>query len=277
MSVLTSTTLPTVGAPNRDQKMPFLLQVTTMTWRSLVIVSRNPAEVLPGILISVFFLFVQSASLGSGSNFIPGLAGKSYLGFVLPLSIISSALSGAGIAGFSIVRDIERGYFSKLLLTPISRAALLLGPILAGALVLGLQATTVLLVGLLLGLQPATGLLGILALLGVSVLVGTAFAGFTVAIALRTGSAGATQGASFIFFPLTFLTASYVPLSLLTGWLKTAATYNPVTYILDAGRSLMLDGWNGELLLRAVVTCLIMGAVTFSFALASLRARTKRS
>jgi ABC-2 type transport system permease protein len=248
-----------------------------MTWRSLVTVARNPAEVIPGIAISVFFLFVQSASLGSGSSFIPGLAGKSYLGFVLPLSIISSALSGAGIAGFAVVRDIERGYFSKLLLTPISRSALLLGPIIAGALVLGLQATTVLLVGVLLGLQPATGLLGVLALLGISILVGTAFAGFTVAIALRTGSAGATQGASFIFFPLTFLTASYVPLTLLTGWLKTAATYNPITYILDAGRSLMLDGWDSQLLLRAVVTCVIMGLVTFSFALASLRARTRRS
>ncbi|MBX3064674.1 MAG: ABC transporter permease [Anaerolineae bacterium] len=276
MSAITTNLNAAPAASYQNERMPFLLQVTTMTWRSLLVVSRKPAEVIPGIMISIFFLFVYQASLGNAASFLPGLAGKSYLAFILPVSIVSSALSGAGLAGFAIVRDIERGYFDKLLLTPISRVALLLGPVFAGALVLGLQAAIVLLVGVLLGLSSATGIAGILVVLGMSILLGTAFAGFTIGIALRTGSAGATQGASFLFFPLTFLTATFVPVNLLSGWIRVAADYNPITYVLGAMRGVLLDGWNADVLVKGVIACAIMGVVTFAFALTSLQARVKQ-
>src|SRR5690242_9190972 len=86
------------GLPD-EVRMPFVLQVTTLTWRYLVTVFRTPAAVIPGLLISVFFLLVYNSTLGGASNFLPGLAGKSYLGFILPLSVVSAALSGAGVAG----------------------------------------------------------------------------------------------------------------------------------------------------------------------------------
>lgn len=256
--------------------MPFWLQVTTMAWRSIVVTVRQPAAVLPSLIISVFFLVVYEASLGDASNFLPGLSGNNYLGFILPLSIVSASLSSSGAAGQSIVRDIENGYFDKLMLTPISRAALLLGPMIAGAVVLVLQTTLVTGVGLLMGLEPATGILGIVAMLGYALLLGVAFAGFTVGIALRSGSAAATQGASFLFFPLTFLTATFVPISLLSGWIQVAATYNPITYVLDAMRSLLLSGWNTDLLLQGVLSCVALGAITYAYALLSLRVRTSR-
>lgn len=97
-----------------------------MMWRTLITNLRVPAVVLPSLVISVFFLFVYEASLSGAANFF--LAGQSYLGFILPLSVVSAALSGAGVAGQSIVRDIENGYFDKLMLTPVSRVALVLGP-----------------------------------------------------------------------------------------------------------------------------------------------------
>ena len=253
-----------------------MLQITTMAWRSLVTTFRTPAAIIPGIIISVFFLFVYTGSLGNASNFLPGLAGKSYLAFILPVSIVSSALSGAGVAGQAIVRDIENGYFDKLLLTPISRGALLLGPMIAGAVTLGLQTVIVLAVGLLLGLQSATGVGGMLVVIALALILGVGFSGFTVAIALWTGSAAATQGGSFLFFPLTFLTATFVPVSLLSGWIKTAAVYNPITYILEAMRSVLLDGWQGEVLLRGVTSAAVLGIVLFIFALFSLRSRTAR-
>ncbi|MDL1883073.1 ABC transporter [Anaerolineae bacterium CFX8] len=277
MSVISNpTTLVGIRRAERPVSMPFFLQVTTMTWRSLVTIFRTPAAVVPGLLISAFFLFVYEASLGNASNFLPGLAGKSYLAFILPVSVISSALSGAALAGEAIVRDIENGYFNKLLLTPINRGALLLGPMIAGALVLGLQTAIVVVVGLLMGLRPETGVAGIAAVMGLAVLLGVAFSGFTVSIALRTGSGAATQGASFLFFPLTFLTATFVPLSLLTGWIKTAATYNPITYILEAMRSVLLTGWEADVLARGLLAILAMAALTFTFAILSLRARTRR-
>ncbi len=272
-SKITDTPIDSIA---RKGRMPLALQITTMAWRSLVTTFRIPAAIIPGIIISVFFLFVYTGSLGNASNFLPGLAGKSYLAFILPVSIVSSALSGAGVAGQAIVRDIENGYFDKLLLTPISRPALLLGPMIAGAVTLGLQTVIVLAVGLLLGLQSATGFAGLLVVVGIALLLGVGFSGFTVSIALRSGSAAATQGGSFLFFPLTFLTATFVPVALLSGWIKTAAIYNPITYVLEAMRSVLLEGWQPEVLARGIASAAVLGLVLFIFALLSLRSRTAR-
>ncbi len=261
--------------PKRET-MPFLGQVWSMAWRSLVTNFRTPAVIIPPLIISVFFLLVYQASLGRASNFIPGLIGQSYLGFILPLSVISAALSGAGVAGQSIVRDIENGYFDKLLLTPISRSALLLGPMIAGAVILLLQTAAVTVVGIFMGLDPVTGFTGILLMLGYALLIGIGFGGFTVGVALRSGNAAATQGASFLFFPASFLTATFVPVEQLSGWIRTAAEYNPITYVLEATRALLNTGWDAEIMLRGLSSCLVLVVVLFAFALWSLRARTQR-
>ncbi len=257
-------------------QMPFVLQVSAMTIRSLRIAFRVPAQIIPGLIISVFFLFVYTGTLGDASNFLPGLSGESYLGFILPLAVLSAALSGSGLAGDGIVRDIENGYFDKLILTPASRSALLLGHMIAGAMLLVMQCCIVVGVAFLMGFRPETGILGVLALIGFALLLGTAFAGFTVGVALITGSSGATQGATFLFFPLSFLTATFVPVNLLSGWIRTAAEYNPITYVLDATRTILNTGWDGEIVLRGLSSVALMGVVLFAFALYGLRVRTKR-
>lgn len=254
-----------------------LYQLLLVVRRNLVSISRTPEALLPPLAISLFFLVIYNSTLGTAAGFIPDLGGNSYLGFILPLSIVSSSLSGAGIAAQNLVRDIENGYFDKLLLTPISRASLLLGPILAGALILGLQAAIVLGVGVLLGLNPSTGLPGLFVVIALAVLLGTGFAGFTVSAALGSGSAAATQGASFIFFPLTFLAPTFVPLELLSGWLKTAATFNPITYVLEGMRDLINTGWNGDTLWKGVLACLILACAMYMLAAFALRVRTRRT
>jgi ABC-2 type transport system permease protein len=273
----TQTTLaPHSLSHKRSARAGLLQQIWLITWRNLVTISRTPAALLPPLAISIFFLVIYESTLGGASGFIPGLSGNSYLGFILPLSIVSSSLSGAGIAAQNMVRDIESGYFDKLLLTPISRAALLLGPILAGALILGLQASIVVTVALIMGLESATGLAGLLVVIGLAILLGTGFAGFTVSAALGSGSAAATQGASFIFFPLTFLTASFVPLDLLSGWLKTAAQFNPITYVLEAMRALLNSGWDNTALWHGILACLILATLMYILAIRALHVRTSR-
>lgn len=268
---------PAVVKPQNIQNeraMPFIAQVAMLAKRTLITNFRDPAAVIPPLLISIFFLLVNSSTLsGAASFFLPG---QSYLGFIVPLTIISSSLSGASIAGQSIVRDIERGYFDKLMLTPVSRAAIVLGPMIAGALLLTLQTALILGLALLMGLQPNTGIVGLVSTLLFATFIGVSFAGFTVGMALFTGSAAATGGASFIFFPLTFLTATYVPFDLLTGWIKTAAEFNPITYPLEAMRALLNTGWDTDLMIKGVGSCILMGVVLFSFAIFGLRTRTKR-
>lgn len=280
MSVITGDTGTQISVKplpvDHSQRMPFILQVIMLTWRTLVINFRVPAAVLPPIIISAFFLLVYEASLGGAANFLPGLSGKSYLGFILPLSVVSAALSGAGVAGQSIVRDIENGYFDKLSLTPVSRGALIFSPIVAGAIILCIQTLVVVTVAVLMGLEPVTGLPGLIALIGFALLLGIGFAGFSVGVALYSGNAAATQSSSFLFFPLTFLTATFVPIELLDGWIRTAAEWNPITYILDAMRSLMLDGWVTDTLLIGIAASVILGVIFFVFAFFGMRRRTAK-
>lgn len=262
------------ASDNPTTTMPFLPQLFMLTRRTLVTNFRQPAAIIPSLLISVFFLLVNSSTLSGAAQFF--LAGQSYLGFIVPLTIISSALSGASIAGQSIVRDIERGYFDKLMLTPVNRAALVLGPMVAGAIILMIQTMLILGLALLMGLQPNTGVVGLVATLLFATFIGVSFAGFTVGIALFTGSAAATGGASFLFFPLSFLTATYVPFELLTGWIKTAALYNPITYPLEAMRALINTGWDNDLMLRGFGSSVLMGVALFAFAMIALRQRVQR-
>lgn len=263
-----------VSVGTRKARLP--LQIALITWRNLVTITRTPEALLPPLGISIFFLIIYQSTLGEAAGFIPSLGSNTYLGFILPLSIVSSSLGGSGIAAQNLVRDIESGYFDKLLLTPVSRTALLLGAIVAGALILGVQASIVVGVGLVLGLSSATGLAGLLVVILIAVLLGIGFAGFTVSAALGSGSAAATQGASFVFFPLTFLAPTFVPLELLSGWLETAARFNPITYVLEAMRLLINSGWDGAALLQGVVACLILAVITYALAVTALRARTRR-
>lgn len=102
------------------------------------------------------------------------------------------------------------------------------------------------------------------------------FSGLMVGVALLTGNAAATAGASFLFFPLTFLTATFVPVERLQGWIRVAARVNPITYPLEAMRAILNSGWDSALILRALASSLLMFALLFAFALYSLRTRARR-
>jgi ABC-2 type transport system permease protein len=262
---------------NSQRRSSVLEQIALVTWQSLLTIFRRPAALIPPIAISLFFLVIYNSTLGGAAAFIPDLGANSYLGFILPLSIVSASLSGAGIASQNLVRNIENGYFDKLLLTPISRSALLTGTIFSGALILGLQTILVLGVAVLMGLRIETGFLGILAVTAISVLLGMGFAGFTMSAALGSGSAAVTQSASFVFFPLTFLAPTFVPLALLSGWLRVAAQLNPITYVLEAMRAIINVGWVWPDILSGVLACLILGAAMYLLTFYALRRRTKRS
>ncbi len=272
-SIASSKSLST-QAITESNTMSLLGQLLMMTRRSLMVLFRIPDAIIPSLFISVFFLLIYEASLGGITEFPGPLQGVDYLAFTLPVAIFSAALNSP--AGQAMVRDIESGYFDKLLLTPINRGALLLGHIISSGFVVLLQTIIIMILAMFLGLKPETGLAGVVVILGFSVMIGIGFGGFTVAIALRTGNAAATQGASFIFFPLIFLSTTYLPLEALDGWFKVVAQLNPITYILDASRELLIYGWDSTELLNGLLGALVLSVFPFMFALFSLQARTRR-
>jgi len=234
--------------------------------RSLRDAMRQPAAIIPSIAISVFFLFVYNAGLSSVAD-LPGFTG-SYLGFILPVSIVSAAVSGAGFAGQALIRDVESGYLTKLLLTPAKRLALIWGPMVAGAVILVVQVILILVLALILGLEPKAGVGGLALVVLYAFFWGMAFAGYAVFMALRTKNAAAAQAATFAFFPLIFLSTTFVPKEFITvGWLKVAATINPTTYVFDAMRALLNEGWKPRPLVVGLVVVLGVASLTGFLAL----------
>ena len=248
--------------------------IVALIKRSLTNTIRVPAAVIPNIAISLFFLLVYNSGLSSVEN-LPGFQG-SYLGFILPVSIVSAAVGGAGLAGQSIIRDLESGYFVKLLLTPARRLGLIWGPMIAGAAVLVAQVVLIVLVALAMGLQPAAGVGGLAAVVMFAFLWGMAFAGYAAFMALKTKNAAAAQASTFAFFPLIFLSATFVPKELITvPWLKIAATLNPTTYVFEAMRSLLMRGWESGPMLRGLAVVLAFATLTGALALTQARRATK--
>ena len=261
-------TQPVTAAP------ALFAQVALMTRRSLLVLLRTPEAVIPNLLISVFLLLIFNGALGDTVALVPELQNVAYIAFLLPFTLITAVLDSPG--GQAMVRDLSSGYFDKLLLTPLRRVALVLGHIIASGLLAVVVAVVLLGLGLLFGLRPAAGVGGLLVVLLFALLIGTGFAGFTVGVALRTGSAAATQGASFAFFPLAFLSSAFVPLDYLQGWLQVAARLNPVTAILDALRTLLIIGWDARTLSIGLLASVLVSLAPLGFALASLHARTRR-
>src|SRR5690348_15348974 len=215
------------------------------TWvlgrRALREALRTPEALLPTLFIPMFFLVVN---LGQAGKIFPSsstgfLDGQNYAAFQLPSSMLLAA--SFGTAALFLVEDIEGGYFDKLRSSPVPRTALVLGRLVAEV-VKGLGIATVLvLLALPFGIHLASGFGGFVLLILLTAMWAVVYVGFMQLIALKTRSAAATNSGGLIFFPLLFLTPNFVPRHLLTHPMEIAATFNPVTYVMEAVRSLILD------------------------------------
>ncbi len=222
---------------------------------------RTPDSLIPTMLIPLFFLVVnvgQTARIFPTGD-TPFLAGQNYAAFQLPSSLLLSASFGS--AALYLVEEIEGGYFDKLRATPISRMAIVIGRLYAELVKTVGVAAVMVLIALPFGIRIESGIPGFLVLLVLVALWAVVFSGFMQLIAMKTRSAAATQGASMVFFPLLFLTPNFVPRQLLTRPMEIAATINPVTYIMEAVRSLILDGFDWSALGLGFLVVALAGAL----------------
>jgi ABC-2 type transport system permease protein len=191
---------------------------------------------------------------------------------------MQGALFSVMNAGTDLARDVETGFLNRLALTPLRGPALLSG-LLAGAVVMGmLQAVTYLLVGLAAGASFAAGVLGVLVIFALSICMTIGFGAIGLFAALRTGSGEAIQGLFPVFFVSLFLSSMALPRNLIqTDWFREIATYNPVSYLIEAIRSLLITGWDGEALALGFGIAATIGVVAMTAASAALRTRLVRS
>src|SRR5690606_37440566 len=157
-------------------------------------------------------------------------------------------------------RRIEGGYFDKLRATPISRMSLVIGRLYAEFVKTLVVAAVMVVVALLFGIGIESGFAGFLVLVAMVSLWAMVFSGLMQLISIKTRSA-ATQGASMIFFPLLFLTPNFVPREQLTRPMEITATFNPVTYAMEAARSLILVGFDGAALAKGFAVIAVALAI----------------
>ena len=233
----------------------------TLGRRALREAVRQPDALFMTMFIPLFFLVVNT---GQAAKIFPSgstgfLEGQGYGAFQLPITLLLAA--SFGMAALFLVEEIEGGYFDKLRATPVPRWSIVLGRLVAEGAKGIVLSTVIVLLALPFGITIASGIPGFLLLVALSSLWGVVYAGFMQLIALKTRSAAATNSGGLIFFPLLFLTPNFVPRDMLTRPMEIAASVNPVTYLMEALRSLILDDLVWSKILPGFGVVLALGVV----------------
>jgi ABC-2 type transport system permease protein len=251
--------------------------VAQLARRSVVRTLRQPAMIVPALLFPLLLLSINSSGLDSATN-LPGFPTNSYFQFAIAIPFVQGALFSANSAGTNVASDIETGFLNRLSLTPLRRVSLLLGQ-LAGILALGsIQALTFLCVAVAFGDGIAAGPAGAVVLVLLSLTISLGFGAIGAFIALRGGSGEAVQGSFPLFFAALFLSSMSLPRDLIqTDWFRTVATYNPVSYMLEGIRSLVITGWDAEALALGFACAGGIAAIAIALAAAALRTRMVRT
>jgi ABC-2 type transport system permease protein len=245
--------------------------------RALSVQFRRAQLLMPTFVLPLFLLAV----IASGTSAAQGLRGfpsvASYLGFVVPGTIVQGALLAGLTSGTALASDIEFGFFDRLLAAPVHRTSLVLGR-LCGTLGLALvQSSWFLVVARIFGARYPGGILAVVAVMGLAAITAVGIGGLASTIAIRTGSMSLMQSFFPFVFVLLFTAPAFFPRDLLAPALRDVSPYNPLTYVVEAVRGLLQgdadlgDPWLG--LLAAVA----LAAAAVSLATLALKDRLRRT
>ena len=223
-----------------------------VAWRMLKKYATTPSLLFPSLAFPLFFFIAFAGGLSSVSR-VPGFDFPTgYTAFQFVFVFLQSAAFGGVFTGFGIAADFENGFSRRLMLAAPNRLAILAGYAL-GALVRALLTGVLLfVVALIGGMQIDGGALGLVGLVGLAVAAALAAALFSAGVAMRLRTIQAGPAMQMPVFILLLIAPVYVPLALLTGWVKAVAHVNPVTPLLETGRD-FISGSHPDLLLAAGV------------------------
>jgi ABC-2 type transport system permease protein len=211
-----------------------LATVGALIRRSANEILRVPGAAIPGVLAPTIFFCGLSAVFGS-LTLLPGFATDSYQSFIIPVSMLQGAGFTGAATGVNLARDIEQGWFDRLLASPAPRSALLAGMVSSAALRSLIPSVVLLAVAFAIGVNwPGVGglLLALICVMGTA----TIAACWAVALALRYRTQAAAPLMQSGMFILVLTTTAYAPIELLQGWLADIARYNPLTQVVEAAR-----------------------------------------
>ena len=230
---------------------------------------RVPGAAIPGVLAPTIFMLGLTAVFSAAAQ-LPGFTSGDFKSYIVPVSLLQGAGFTGAATGVNLARDIEQGWFDRLLLAPASRATILIGIVLSASLRSLMPASLLLVVGFSLGAH-FPGVDGLLIALALMMTFSAAMACWGVSLALKFRTQQAAPLMQVGNFILTLFTTAYAPKDLLTGWMRSIATVNPVTLVLEGVRQGFVGGVNAHDTWTGAVAVLGVLAVFASFAVRGLR------
>ena len=254
-----------------------LEQTCVLAGRSVRNTGRDPSAWVPPMVFPLLLAAIYGAQFSRATE-LPGFPEvDSFLQFVLPASVLQGVSFFAGDAGVGMATDIQTGFFDRLVTSPSGRLSIFLGR-LAGSMVFsGVLATVLILVFALFGAPVQGGLVAAGAVVVIAACLAVAIGGFSLAVAIRTGSTEATQAMFPLTFVAVFISSAFFPTELMSGWYQQVAEANPVTLIVDPTRRIALTGFDGADFAQALLWTGVVAFVSLGLAARAYRTRLRRS
>jgi ABC-2 type transport system permease protein len=250
--------------------MTALSDTWALTVRDLLRLWRQPWFIGIVLVQPVIWLLLFGALFERVVD-IPGFQGGDYKQYLVPGVLVMTAFFSSGWNGMSTIEDLDRGVTDRFLVSPVRRWPLIAGRVGQNLVQVAIQSVIIVGMALAIGVSFDGGVLGVLALILLGGLVGTAFAALSNALALVARKEESLIGAvSFLQLPLVFLSTAFMQPALLPGWIATVADYNPVEWAIVAGREAVsanpdwgsIAGYAGLLAAFAYV-CLLLATRAF--------------
>ncbi len=254
-----------------------LAQAEELSRRSIIALFRQPQSWIPGFFFPILLALVYTSQFSGATN-LPGFElTDSFLNFLLPASLLQGISFGATIGASDLAVDIEQGFFDRLLVSPANRLVILLGRMAGTMTWATIQCCSLTLIFIALGVRIHGGSLAFFTILLVGVLLSLFLGSFAMGLALATGSEEVVQSLFPLIFAFLFLSSAFFPTEAMTGWYRQLAELNPITYIIDPLRRMVLSDFNWGDAGQAISVVLLLATLGIAFSLYRLRKKLAKT
>lgn len=250
------------------------MTLLTDSWYQILRDLRTRLRMPVFIFMSLFQPIVWLLLFPQVFKSLSEIVGGNYLQVLAPGVVVMTVLFGSAWSGMSMLRDIDMGILSKMLATPVTRASVIMGRVVGAMAVLVIQALLIFTLAVILGVNLATGVPGMLLSIALISLLGLGFAAFSNGMALLFRRVEPMMAViNFVALPTIFLSSAFMPADLLPGWLDIVRQFNPVDYAVVGVRSLINDGYVWSELWRSFLVLAGWAIAGITFGALMFRAR----
>ena len=220
-------------------------EVLALTMRWVRRLSREKFSMLFTLIQPMLFWLIFFGSLFQRAADIQVVQAPNYMSFLAAGVVVMTVLNNGLAGGVDLLFDKENGFLERLMATPIRRTSVILSRFLFVMAITGMQILVILGVAFLFDVHPEPGLLGIAVILFIGMMFGIGLTAISMAMAFSVKSHGDFFSVlGFLSLPMIFLSSALVPLAAMPAWMKTLAWLNPMTWVIDAVRPLIITGWS---------------------------------